>query len=188
VTNFNIIGIDPGSNMGVSILTLDQSLNITGLEVLTIKANINLNVDQDLVDLHTARFYRLKEQKKRLINLFMVNMPIIVACESPYFNSRMPTAFESLVEMISNIKTALTEYNDFMELFKIDPSTIKKTVGANGIAKKEAIKLAVGKLNMVKTYINDFDDLDEHSIDSIAVVYTLYKRVLLNNRGFAYVG
>lgn len=185
---YKLIGIDPGSNMGISILELDSNYSPLALTAFTIKANINLNTIPDLETLHTARYFRLKNQRLRLLNLFLINDPIAVACETPYFNSRMPTAFSSLVETLSTIKQSLIDYNEFMELYGIDPSTIKKNVGANGIAKKESIKEAVSKLDIVKLLDKDIERLDEHSIDAIAIVYSLYKHVLTLNKGFDDVG
>lgn len=185
---YKLIGIDPGSNMGIAILELNENFTPISLKAFTIKSNINLNTISDLELLHTSRYFRLKNQRLRLLNLFLVNEPIAVACETPYFNARMPTAFSSLVETLSTIKQALIDYNEFMELYGIDPSTIKKNVGANGIAKKDSIKISVSNLEIVKLLDGDLEKLDEHAIDAIAIVFSLFKQVSILNKGFAYVG
>jgi Holliday junction resolvasome RuvABC endonuclease subunit len=82
------------------------------------------------------------------------------------------------------LRSAVASYNASYSLYTIDPSSIKKTVGANGIAKKDAIKVAVSNLPIITRLNTNINILDEHAIDAIAVNYTLNTRMKLNNRRF----
>jgi Holliday junction resolvasome RuvABC endonuclease subunit len=179
------IALDPGSNLGVSIFGLDvYTLDIVSIDAFTMRRNLLLNCDDDTVEQIGERQIRLNEQYRRLVDLFNLYHPIAIASESPYFNARMPTAFSSLVECMSMLRSAVASYNAFYSLYTIDPSSIKKTVGANGIAKKDAIKVAVSNLPIITKLNTNINILDEHAIDAIAVNYTMNTRMKLNNRRF----
>jgi Holliday junction resolvasome RuvABC endonuclease subunit len=82
------------------------------------------------------------------------------------------------------IRQSIYDYDPLHVLYPIDPSSIKKTVGANGVAKKDGVKAAVMNLPIIRLLGVDVINMDEHSIDAIAVNYTVIERMKLNNRRF----
>jgi Holliday junction resolvasome RuvABC endonuclease subunit len=179
------IAIDPGSNLGVSIFGIDVStLEILSIEAFTMKRNGFIAAGNNEIEYHGERHVRLATQRARLTDLYERYNPLIISSESPYFNSRMPTAFESLIQCMAMIRQSIYDYDPLYVLYPIDPSSIKKTVGANGVAKKDGVKAAVMNLPIIRLLGVDVINMDEHSIDAIAVNYTVIERMKLNNRRF----
>lgn len=171
---FKVAGIDPGTDsLGLAFMDVSfKDYSIKKTIASTIIASKLVKDDSWLSQTHnfrTARIYKLRET---LLKNFNNLQPAVIVCESPFFNPRMPGAFQPLVEILTGIRDVVIQYDSWKPLFLIDPSTIKKGVGAPGNADKILMKKKVIEL----TDIN-FDgdvaltDLDEHSIDAIAVAY-----------------
>lgn len=179
---FSIIGIDPGSEtMGISEIRVDiQTLKIIQTKAWTVTGSKMTTDDCWLAVLHSHRLVRIRALKQNLISVFNIVKPTIVACESPFYNSKRPNAFGVLVETLGAIRDAVIEYDIWLPLYLIDPSTIKKSVDAPGNADKNKMKENVCKMSEVLKYCGDvsLQDLDEHSIDAIATAYCKYKTLL----------
>ena len=178
---FSIVGIDPGSDtMGISHIKIDiKTFDIVETTAWTIKGSKMVSEDCWLATLYSYRRARIKALKENLIDLFNDIDPTIVTCESPFYNPRRPNAYGVLVEVLTAIGDAVIEYDIWKPLYLIDPSTIKKSVGAPGNADKTVMKTHVCKLqeqNVLKYKGKvKLQDLDEHSIDAIATGYCKYK-------------
>ncbi len=108
---------------------------------------------------------------------------IIVASESPFFNTRRPNAFAALLEVLTMIRDSVIEYNPYQPLIGIDPPTVKKAVGAPGNADKTGVLSALfGISNSLKLDKKYIDQLDEHSVDAVAVAYCAYVNQILNRQ------
>ncbi len=173
-----IIGIDPGSDtVGICIMKVDvEKQLITSTQAFTIHCS-NLGGSEWNAELHTDRFRRIQNLKRVLASLFKREEPTSIAVESPFFNHFRPQAYGVLVEVMTSIRHSVIEYDQWLCPYLIDPSSVKNAVGAAGYAKKDAMFLAVKALSSVINLINKIDDLDEHSIDSIAVAYTRVMRL-----------
>jgi Holliday junction resolvasome RuvABC endonuclease subunit len=174
----NLIGIDPGTEMlGVACITF----SVTTLEIHSTTAETfsgsKLPLDRWLAEVHTHRIARLEAHKLNLLRIFRQVNPIAVVCETPYFNRRMPSAFEALVQAMNAIRFAVWEYDPYLQLDTIDPSGAKKAAGVvgkiKGKDKKSPVRDAILALTEIK-YAGavPLEMLDEHSIDSIAVAYS----------------
>lgn len=172
---FNIVSIDPGSNfLGFCVITIDpNTFSIIGINAKT------LYIDDLPVDLyydeayHGNRLYKLMKIKTAIYNELIQYNPLYVVCEAPYYNRFRPGAFAPLVEVIGYIQLAVYEYNNNVPFTKIEPSIIKKLVGANAIGDKHAVKKAVFSIDeIVKAIPHSLELLDEHAIDAIAIGYS----------------
>jgi Holliday junction resolvasome RuvABC endonuclease subunit len=178
--NFKLIALDPGSDtLGFAAFDVDsETFEIKRSIAFTITASKLVNDESWIAtrfSYRTARIYKLKEL---LLNYYAALNPSFVACESPFFNPRRPGAFEPLVEVKAAIRDSVIEHNPWVNLTFIDPSSIKKSVGAPGNADKAVMKKAVSLLTDLN-YDGEIKiiDLDEHSIDALAVGYCKIKNM-----------
>lgn len=173
-----IVGIDPGSTkLGVSIIYFDiLTLELISCESYTFDAN-KLNGLDWLTLSHTDRVHRLFKHKENLLNIFRRCNPICVTVESPFINMKRPQAFGALTEVFFCIRQAVIEYDVWCGFYSVEPSNVKRAVGAMGNADKQAVKSALIQINeLMNKSVQPLDTLDEHSIDALAVAYFQYKK------------
>lgn len=179
-----IIGIDPGSTtLGFSVLEYDaRTLKIIRTYAYTFNAGkMKLNL-QDIEN-HSERYARIYEIMEALYEAFCELKPNLVISESPFMRMKQPSAYGALVEVVFAIRSALRKYDPLMSLDLIDPPSAKNAVGASGNAKKEQVKDAVEKLLPALLFDEQesgcvFDELDEHSVDGLAIVYSRWKKLV----------
>lgn len=176
----SVIGIDPGSEtLGLAVLTYDlQTKLIVGCKANTyVGSKLRYNSPW-IEEIHGARTARIKAHEENLVNIFKIERPVAIACESPFFNQRRPQAYGALTEVATAIRNAVLEYNEWLRLYFYDPPTVKRAVKAAGNALKDEVKAKVKQLDNLN-YNGDkpLDSLDEHSIDSIAVAYCHYLKM-----------
>ena len=89
---FKIVGIDPGSdNVGLAVLEIDIKLMLlVKISAKTITGRKMFDHNSWEVSMIGERAARIKAIKQELINFFIQERPISIACESPFFN---PCAF-----------------------------------------------------------------------------------------------
>lgn len=183
VDHFSIIGIDPGSDtMGISEIKVDfKTQEIIETTAWTITASKLVNDTTWLSVNHSFRLARIHVLKERLINIFNKIDPAIIVCESPFYNPRRPNAYGVLVEVLTAVRESVIEHDVWKALYLIDPSSIKKSVGAPGNADKTVMKEKIKELECLK-YKGSIElaSLDEHSVDAIATAYCKYKNVFIN--------
>jgi hypothetical protein len=95
---------------------------------------------------------------------------------------RFPQAFAALTECLTAIRRAVLRYDDFKPLLLVDPPTAKLAVGVKGKGSvKDDVKQGVLSLrNLLNPDNIDIQNLDEHSIDAIAVAMSRAKFILDN--------
>lgn len=180
-----LMGIDPGTNtMGVARIDIDpKSLEIINTVALTYQADRMFKYDEyTLEDSIMMRYQRLQWHERNLYQLFIDNEPYRLTVESNYINLRNPNAYGPLVESVSAIRRAYYNYDSLRKIYLIDPTTVKKTVGAptrgtkDGFKEpvKQALKKIAGFLKLREDYL---DSLDEHSIDAIAITFWQYTQL-----------
>ena len=172
-----IVGIDPGSsNLGVGILRIQLSnLSILNSEAFTINGSNLSDSDSWSALLHGDRFNRIKAIETQLIKIFSFYQANFIYSESPFFGRSHPNAFQALVEVMNAIRNAVVQYDPWLKLNTIPPSSVKNGVGVKGNADKFAMKNAILNLNQLN-YNGQIplDKLDEHSIDALSVAYSGY--------------
>lgn len=172
----NLIGIDPGSEtIGVSIIEINTiSLDIVTVDAFTFQGS---KLPMSIVDQLTGgdRHAKLHAHTNNFNYVFNKYQPIAVCSESPFYNPRMPNAFGSLTEVLCSIRQGLYEYDQWQQLHLIDPSSVKKSIGAKGNADKDIMRATLATHDTLKPLLKrDINHYDEHSIDAIAVGYSFY--------------
>ena len=166
-----LVGMDPGTSMlGTCVLTFNLSTLVpTHIRARTYDG-AKLSGSEWSAYLHGNRFRRIEAHRTNLTRLFDEYQPIVIGSESPFYNSRMPNAFGALTEVMCAIRAAVQDYSLWRPLYLVPPSNVKRAIDASAGAKKDAVKLAL-KARTDLADISDIpiDDLDEHSIDAIAV-------------------
>ncbi len=179
----NMLAIDPGTNcMGLCYMTL----NIKTLEVISTRAE-TIMVKTSLLNKDTILFYSERQAKldyltNRLTTIVSEFKPITIACEGPFYNGRRPGAFAPLLELLLQFKLALRDLYPLVGFVIYEPSTVKRGVDAKGNADKDQIRSKVLVMKDIMKYNSPIpiEELDEHSIDSIAVAFTHVNNLRVN--------
>lgn len=175
------LSIDNGSNtFGLSIVDLNiRTREITVIDSETCTAAKTMKRYAWMGDEHGDRFARYRVLGDFLTDKLEQYNPDIVTIETPFMH-RMPNAFATLREALMMVINTVADFDYRLEVFGVTPMEAKKAVGATKYDKgKEPIRQAVLALPDVR-YANGIDpaQLDEHSIDSIAVAYFKAQEVL----------
>jgi Holliday junction resolvasome RuvABC endonuclease subunit len=176
-----IIGIDPGStHLGVAVLKFNTlTSEIVHTEAWTLDGGRLKGKNNWLEEIHGARTARIEAMGRELLNTFYHYQPVGVASESPFINSKFPMSGLVLTEVLSEIRNAVMDYDSWQQLHMVPPSSVKNAVSAPGNANKEVMKEKVAAIPILNYAGNvPLKYLDEHSIDAIAVVFSLYRKVI----------
>ena len=173
---FTILGIDPGSTLlGIALLFVNiDTLQIVGSNAWTINGAKLAGKDTWSDELYGNRVSRILAIEETLVNTFNYYQPLIISCESPFINSAFPAAGIALTEVLSTIRSAVMRYDVWHQLYLIPPSSVKNAVGAKGAAGKDSVKEKVLELDLKYNGDVPIQSLDEHSLDALAVAYSIY--------------
>lgn len=171
-----IISIDPGTTtLGITVMdyqiyTNEFHLHLCRTVHVELVAKLNF---AHVINFNGERAAKLQAIEFLFERYFDAWNPDVVICESPYLNVRQVSAFSSLTECFTKIRSAAYRYASSLPFILIDPATIKNGVGVKGNSgDKELVKAAVlSRPNLINTAAIDLTLLDEHAIDSIAVGY-----------------
>lgn len=172
---YHILSIDPGLNhLGLSVTIVDFA-DKTVVKTVTDTVHVkDKNLNHYVVDNYGARQAKIDYLNEHLIKWIDQYQPITIAIETPFYNMRRPAAFMPLVELLYQLRLTVRTHAPTCNLALYPPSIIKKAVGAKGGAKKEEVKEQVVALESF-FHLEDslpIEELDEHSIDSLAIFYT----------------
>lgn len=177
-TPYRVVGIDPGTDtLGVACLDVDLvTFEISLTDARTLHGARMLGGRKELVRVHGARFARLDALEDELVEYFYEADVHAIISESPFFNPRRPGAGAALVEGVMMVRHALIRFNRFIPLNTIDPASAKAFLKVSGKSgDKTLMTAAVQKLFISGALKNPegfrLSDLDEHSIDAIAIGY-----------------
>ncbi len=179
-TPLRVLGIDPGTTtMGIAVLDWDlESPVIDVATAFTLVANDRQMGYQSTADLHGSRVARLQLQADLVRGLLYDFRPHVVIAEAP-FMGRFAQSFSALVECVQTIRGVLFEYDPHMPFNLIDPPSVKKAVGvAKGkMSDKEDVRRALSEQPDLRWHVN-LSDLDEHSVDAVAIARYYLRQVL----------
>ena len=175
----NMVSIDPGLNTcGIALYRLDTiKKEIVSIEAFTIYVD-NLNDDTGLIeDITTERFIKIIKLCNAIKRIIKEVDAKVVVSEAPFYNRFMPMAYGALLEVVSNINRSVYEVNNSIIFDSYAPQLVKMSIGAAGIKGKDVIKDKIRESILHSKILGNYEMLDEHSIDAIAVGYTfLIKR------------
>jgi Holliday junction resolvasome RuvABC endonuclease subunit len=170
-----VMSIDPGlNNIGICFIDLDlNTRSIKDITAWTLNNDRLNNHTYFVEESHSERLTKLFKLRDAITYLLQNFNPAIVISESPFYNPARPSAYGSLVESINVIQTAVTDYNYNIMFRTVEPLLIKKVVGAKLSSDKDSVKKALQSISsIVSASRSNLDELDQHSIDAIAVGYT----------------
>ena len=169
--------------MGVAMIDFDcVSRSIIQTHAFTLVAK-RLEINSSFDESFGNRLARIEALRRALAYHFCLYMPNITICESPFIGMSQPAAYGALTETICAVREALATFDPFQTLYSIDPPSAKTGVGAPGNAKKDVMLQKVCSLAPSLNFIGGLPALsvlDEHSIDAVAIGYTMLNRVFNN--------
>jgi len=180
-SRYRLIACDPGSHYtGVAVYEIDAiHRKILSIEAFTLNTERLPNRTGLDPEYFGERLIKLCKLKMALVDLIYRIQPQAVACESPFYNRRMPMAYGSLLETLSYIHTAVLEVDTRIFFKTIEPLLVKKAVGAGVMKGKVDVKYCIDNNREITSVLNtDLDLLDEHAYDALAVGYCF-----INNSG-----
>lgn len=171
IDTVTVLSIDPGTTtMGLAIIRLSiESLEIREAFAWTVEATRLDFYRQETVDTYSEKFARIISIKKMLAEVLRYYKPLSVVCETPFFNMRRPSAAGPLYELLTTIEQTVFEWDCQKPLYRVEPKTVKKAVGASHNAKKDEVKKALSQVKELQCANLVF--LDEHAVDALAVGY-----------------
>ncbi len=173
--NYSFLGIDPGlTQCGISIFNIDDSA-LSSIDALTIES-AKVSIQPDLcLDYHTERQIKMNKLCAAYRQILIQTRPVLVCCESPFYNPRMPAAFGSLTETVTALRLETNHYSPNVSFITYAPQEVKQSFKRSGKVGKDVMKDALTNDPFLRQrLLPPFESLDEHAIDSIAVGYTMY--------------
>lgn len=175
---YKLLAIDPGNtHTGFAIFDIEsQTGSVIKIEAFTVnldKLDNVLGLDEEIVPDRVIRQYKLKHVIMYYLNLLK---PITVIYESPFYNRFRPTAYGPLMELMGVSRSAVLEFNQNIPFITVEPLLVKKAIGTKSIKGKISVKEAIfNNPDIVNVIASNLNDLDEHSLDAIAVGYAYLK-------------
>ena len=175
--DLKVIGIDPGTtSLGLCIITLDGYSNeIKDISATTYLAKNLPTYSKYQSEIHGDLMARITAYRLFLSQLFIDVEPTLIGSESPFFYRTHPGAYGPLVETLASIREAVWQYDNTLPLLTYPPSNVKQAINAKGNAKKEDMIIALSNFKPFNLDISYINQLDEHSIDAIAVCAAIFK-------------
>jgi len=163
----NILSIDPGTNMGISITTI----TVPSLKIVNIITTVlDLSTMTKPHDMQDNLLLRTRVIKKYITKIMIDYKPRVLAMEAAFVNSRFPKSVMYLSQYIGAISLAVIEADPFVKIFNYPPKLVKYVMGG-GTKDKDAMKIAVKKVTELSKHVN-VDEITEHEVDSMAIGYT----------------
>ena len=171
---FTILGVDPGSEtVGYAIIEVGiKSLDIVNATAFTVTGSKLPQLCYTDTELYHDRYARIQAHRDAFKRILETLDPLAKVCESPFFNPRRPSAFGVLMEVVAAIQETVRLWDNWKSVKFVDPPTAKKSFGAAGNAGKPDMAIAYQKLSQL--HFPGTMNLDEHSIDALAIAYNQY--------------
>lgn len=174
----SIIGIDPGTEtLGVAKIDVEMdTLSIVSSHAKTLVGSKLAGKENWSSYTYGDRFSRIAALEDELYRYFQLEQPYLISCEAPFINRRRPMAYGALVEVVCAIRRAIIRHDPWKRLTMYEPIVAKAAVGVTGKIRKGESKNVVRTAVLKRddwNYAGDvsLDELDEHSIDALAVAY-----------------
>lgn len=167
MNNFNIVSIDPGNNIGISIYTIN-SLDLSIVNIETRLLILNNFLENDIDKMLT----RLMVINNIIKDIHTIYNPLCIGLETSFLNLRFPKAVMQLSQYVGIIEFTSRDINPKCKFFRYMPKFIKSEIMAGGGADKNDMTKAVNNIKEITTFVNPLL-LSEHEVDSLAIGYTM---------------
>jgi Holliday junction resolvasome RuvABC endonuclease subunit len=167
---FTIMGIDPGNNLGVAVLSVDESTE----QIIGVKTHLKI-LDKGRSPESSLNVFRLTTLSTYLPRLFNIYKPTALGYESAFVDRRFPASGLSLSIIVGGIITNSLQHG-VENIYSFAPKEIKKSFSVAG-----ANKTDMGKAAILDRRINkliDLSVLSEHEVDALAVALILYEYII----------
>ena len=179
--SYRIVGMDIGSNFGICIADIDLStMTLSTVDVFTVIGEQHKKSYPYLLEAYPGIQSVLYGHRVILDDVLKVYSPDAVVLEQPFLNRRFPHSYGSLIQHVAMIHQAVIAHNPYLPLYTPSPVELKYATGITGkiTSDKELMRTHVARLPIAFRQQTPLMDLDEHSVDSIAATYWLYKRIV----------
>lgn len=165
-----ILAIDPGSStLGVAIMDWRYGTELARVRwagTITIKNTAEVDTYEQMRGKRDKRIDLLKDEVATVLD---VAFPNFVITETSFSQRSKANAYESGLEVNCMLRQVLWDFSPAFKLHGINPRSVKNYVGVSHVkTDKEDMKRAVISLYSENTDVC-LEQLDEHSIDAIAV-------------------
>ncbi len=172
-TLYKIIGIDPGGNTGISVMTVDDEFKIKDIEPYTLKLD-----DYAVHDKGNAKSTdRLVALDSLLTEILETETPIAMGMEIAFVNKRFPMSGLSLARYTAILDVVIRKTLPNSIVFRLPPKLIKSAVGAGGAAIKDDMYENLLSITEISKFILSNKDCDEHNVDATAIAYVVLKEI-----------
>ena len=170
--NFSVIGIDPGlTQCGIASLCVNEG-QLVSIDALTLINNKIALKSPFQPEYRTDREIRSDKLRLAFESILHQVQPILVCCESPFYNPSSPSAYGSLTDTVSILRLSTQTYCPDVSFVSYAPQEVKQTFKRAGKLGKETMREALKQDTKLCSLVTcSIDLLDEHSIDAIAVGY-----------------
>ncbi len=177
---YRVLSFDPGANLGVTISEGDMGLTyLKPIHSETIDLNKWMKIlHSEIEETYGARFARIYTLRFMVTNILHRWQPDFMAHENAFMMMRRVTAGITLAEYVLIMRMCAYDYDIAMPIFGFAPFEIKSSVKLKGklSGNKALVSKALPKLPDLDLSNVNIDELDEHSIDSIAIGYCFMDR------------
>ena len=190
MNTFKLLAIDPGKNIGVTVLTVrvDEfipfnkmkahdgvpvSVSFTIVNIETHYIGLDNLIPRDAVDKQLARIGILQQVMGNIMSYFQ---PDVLAIEEAFLNVNYATAVMQLSQYLSVILNAAINANAYIKLFRYSPKSIKSGFGAGGGANKDDMLTRISTITEYTSMV-DITKLTEHEIDSMAIAHVALSEI-----------
>lgn len=165
MSNFNIVGIDPGTKtIGVGVL------HITDERISTYKS-YTIDVSKTYYPYQSSNpFLALQNTLVEILDLYQ---PYVIGVESPFFYASRPTAIIPLAKANGAIEAAIHMHGYTETVYKLAPRAIKKFHNVQDHSDKESTRSALKSFEPFQL----LGDISEHEVDALCVANYLYKKI-----------
>ena len=174
-TTYRVLTFDPGANLGITVSEGDMGLTyLKPIHTETVDLNKWMKIlHPEIEELYGARFARIYTLRDVVQNVMHRLQPDFMAHENAFMMIRRVTAGITLAEYVLIMRMCAYEYDPAMPIFGFAPFEIKSAVKIKGklSGNKTLVSDALKKLPDLDLSEIDFESLDEHSVDSIAIGY-----------------
>ena len=168
---YTIIGIDPGGNTGISVMSLDDEFNIKDIEPYTLKLDEYAKHEKG----NAKTTDRLVALDSLITDILEIHNPIAVGMEIAFVNKRFPLSGLSLAKYTAILDVAIRKTLPNSIVFRLPPKLIKSEVGAGGKAIKDDMYENLLSITEISKFIHNNSDCDEHNVDATAIAYVALK-------------
>jgi hypothetical protein len=179
----SVIGLDPGTDtLGCTALRFNiDTLEIDSWFAHTFKGK-RMGRHSWVTEVHGEKYGRIDALGQILRRVYSEECPIAIGSESPFFSHLHPGSYRPLVEILTEIRMSVKDFDSWYSLYEVDPPTVKNTVGVKGNkggkeGKAIMLQAVLNCPELMTTATQDVSQLDEHEIDSAVVALWLYKHL-----------